>query len=310
MKKFEKTIYKEHPTIRLYGNHTFCQRFLCRSDWFKDYYQPKWDWDTNPSFNISGEKVNIIFESSCETYIVFESEIFQKLVFDWIQENNFESPEYWKKLAQPILSKLKSESILLIKEGILELKEWVNSYNQEYVDDSKCSADLATFEFDYNDWEEGDLWPNPLFDQLLEKYKNELDETDLFNLINALFNENEEYADCKATYTAINYLLEKRTDTVELSIVKAILVALKWHEPGHRYFERSLLDRLVDDIFPAFSTDSIITLLEGSHPDNIRGEHYGGHGDNFISLAHISFKRKISNQQREKLTSLIEKYTD
>ncbi|GAB1858679.1 hypothetical protein MHTCC0001_35190 [Flavobacteriaceae bacterium MHTCC 0001] len=310
MKKFKKTIYKKYPAIRLYGNHTFCQRFLCRSNWFKNYYEPKWEWNKHQNLNINGEKVSIIFESSLETYIVFESENFQNQVFDWIQENNFESPLYWKKLAHPILNKLKSNKIFLIKEGLSEFKDWVNNYNQEYVDNLKYNVDLSIFEYNIDDFEEGNLWTNHLFDQLLEKYKDNLNEVDLKNLITALFNPNEEYLDCRATYTAINYLLEKRTNEIEDFIIEATLNALEGYEPGHRYFEQSLLDKLVDEIFPTFSPSPIIKLLDNAHPDNIRGKHYGGYGDNFISLAHISLKKKINNQQRKKLTDLIKKYTD
>jgi len=310
VEKFEKTIYKEYPAIRLYDNHTFCQRYLCRSDWFKDYHEPKWEWNKTQNLNIDGEKVNIIFESSLETYIKFESENLQKQVFDWIQDNNFESPGYWKKLALPIFNKLKSNKILLIKEGFSELKNWVNNYNQESVNRIRNNVDLSVFEYNIDNFKEGDLWSNHVFDELLEKYKDDLDEADLKNLITALFNPNEKYQDCRATYTAINYLLEKKTNEIEDYIVTATIKALEGYEPGHRYFEQSLLDRLVDGILPTFSPNSIIKLLENVHPDNIRGEHYGGHGDNFISLAHSSLKKKINNQQRKKLTDVIKKYTD
>ena len=308
MDKYKKVIHNNQPAIRFYDNHAYCQRFLCRNDLFKPYLQPKWEWDMHPNLNINGENVNIVFESAVETYILFESEDLQKQIYDWIQNNDLGAPDYWKKLAGPILNKLKSDNILLIKEGLSDLKQWVDNYNKEYVDDSKDSVDLTIFEYDFDNWEEGDLWSNSLFDRLLEKHKDKLNEVDLLNLIGALFNKNEEYADCKATYIAMNYLLEKRTHTIEFSIVEATLHALNGHEPGHRFFERSLLDRLVDDIFPTFSVDSILKLLEGSHPDNIRGEHYGGHGDNFISLAHIAMNNKPNEQQRKRLTELIKRF--
>ena len=221
-----------------------------------------------------------------------------------------EHPEYWKRAAQPILEKLNSNQLLSIKEGLLEFKNWVYNYNQTYVANSLCSADLSIFGYHYENWEnEGDLWPNPLFDNLLITHKKSLDTIDLKNLIQALFNQNEDYQDCKATYTAMQCLLANKNEAIEYFLVDTMLYALEAYEPGHRYFEKTLLDRLVDDILPRFSIPPIIKLLQNAHPDNIRGQHYGGHGDDFISLAHKALKSSPTKEEQNILESLVNKYS-
>lgn len=303
MEKLKKTLWNEFPAIRILDDYESCQEWLCMSDWFKDYKEPKWEWGKNPEFNINNEKVKIFFESSIETYIIFESESLQNEIYHWLEENDIESVEYWEKLTPVILEKLQSDDITAIKEGILELKNWVEAYNSHYVDDSLNNVDLSLFGYDEEEFPEGDLWPNPLFDNLLEKHEAGLNQNDLINLIQALFNGNEEFMDCKATFTAINLLLKKQTLEIENLIIEAILKGLEGYEAGHRYFEFSLLDRLIDDIFPTFSTESIIHLLQNLHPDNLRKN-----GDNFISLAYIVLENNPNQEQRKILEDLIKKY--
>jgi hypothetical protein len=304
MEKFEKTRHNELPTIRIYDDHIYSQKWLCKNDLFKEYSTPPWEWDKNLNIQINNENVKILFESAVETLIVFESEPLQKQIFEWLADNNLKSPEYWEKLVPPIRKKLQSVSITLIKEGLVELEQWVNEYNSNYVDDMMLSANLAYFGYDIDKFPEGDLWPNPLFDNLLKKYENDLNQDDLLILIKSLFNGNEEFMDCKATFTAINLLLKNQNQEIETIIIDLILKGLEGYEPGHRYYELSLLDRLIDKIFPTFSIESIIKLLQNAHPDNLMKD-----GDNFISLAYKALEKGPDGGQKQILEELIGKYS-
>lgn len=303
--------HENSPSIKLVEEYDLIQGILCEIDLFKQFKNEDWELGQDYLLTINNEEIKIVFDAILETYIIFNNESTCEHVFELLQNIDTEtSDNKWKESSTKILEKLKADNITLIKEGIHELKHWVTDYNNQYVDNSLNSANLSLFGYDQDNWEEGNLWPNLLFDNLLEKHKNELNSGDLLCLIQALFNKNEDYMDCKATYISINYLLENRTPEIEGSIVRATINALEGYDPGHRYYERSLLDRLVDDIFPAFSPDTIIELLQNLHPDNIKGEYYGGHGDNFISLAHVALGKNISTEQKGILEELIQKHTN
>lgn len=302
---------KEHKnslSIKIVEENELVQRKLCKSALFEPFKNDNWDLDQESLIlQVNNEEIKVVFDTIFETYLVFKSESLRELVFQSLQ--NLETLDNeWQVASLNILEKLNADNIIIIKEGIQELAHWVNDYNSQYVDHSMNSADLSLFGYDEDNWEEGNLWPNPLFDSILENYKEELNTQDLLHLIQALFNKNEDYSDCEATHTAIMFLLEKRTPEIELSIIATIINALEGHEPGHRYFEQSLLDRLVDNILPTFSTVAIIELLSNLHFDNLYHHHIGGCGDNFISLAHVALKRENEPKQKDILVNLIEKY--
>ncbi len=306
MEDLKKTTIESLPAILIDKIYIKSKKLLCKSKWFEPFKELDWGGDGYLNLSIENENVKIFATENYETHLIFQSIDLRDKVYDWIVDNDVESPKYWKKIAQPIKEKLESDNIELIKEGIIDLKNWVKGYEKEHVDNSMNSADLSVFGYDYENWEEGDLWPNPLFDTILEKYKEELSQEDLLNLIEALHNKNEEFADTEAVYTAINYLLENRTPEIELLIVNKISEALKWHEPGHRFYELSLLDRLIDEIFPTFSVQPIIELLENAHEDNLRSEE----GDDFVSLAYVALDKSPDEEQAEILKEFIEEYGD
>lgn len=308
MDKITKTLYLNDPAIQILDNHAFCQALLCKSEWFKPYEKPEWTYDLNPSFTIDQQFVQVIFDSAITTFIKFEKEGLRDEVFDWAKANDPTTLDYWKKQSTPILAKLKSENLDTIKTGIRDLNQWVVAFNQQPVEGLTNNADLSLFGYLDDNWEEGNLWPNELFDQLLITNYEGLETDDLKNLIEALFNANEAFVDCKATHSAMQFLLVNRTPEIEDYIVSHAIRTLDHHEPGHRSFEKGLVDRLVDEIFPSFSASAILKLLQGLHPDNIRNEHYGGQGCNFISLAHHALNKNPTENEMILIKELISEY--
>lgn len=308
MELIDKTTHEGQPTIEISENHSFCQQWLTQSPWFSPFTTPAWEWSAPLSLTIEAQQVVLQFESPFSTLLIFEQAALRDEVFTWLSENDLSSPEYWEEKAQPILAQLQSGDLPSIQQGLAALKNWVTAYNDTSVDDSRHQVDLSIFGYEEDLYEEGDLWPNPLFDELLTQHQHALLEEDLFHVIASLFNKNEEYADCKATYTAITLLLKNPSPAIETRLVELTLDALEGHEPGHRSYEQGLLDRLVDDIFPTFSATALVKLLTNLEPDNLYGEHYGGQGDNFIGLAPIALEKNPTEEEKAALEGLIEQY--
>ncbi len=299
--------FENSSCIKIVEEFDKVPEILQKSSYLSQIKDLNWDFgQSDLILTVENEEVKFIIDSVLETYIIISNEDLFNRIFESIQNlKEGDSDLLWEESAHEIIALLQSNDLFSIKKGLKDLNRWVNDYNDQYVNDTMNSANLSLFGYD----EEGfDLMENPLFDNLLEKYKNELSEQDLLHLLGSLLNRNEEYINCKATYTCIQYLLENPSLEVEQSIVKATVHAMDGHEPGHRSYENGLMDKLVDEVFPSFSVTPILTLLENIHADNLFNHHMGGRGDNFISLAYIALDKGPNPDQEKRLKNLIHKY--
>jgi len=250
-----------------------------------------------------GEKFNIQFESCIKFIFTFQSESTLDKVYEILINSDPETKEYWSRQVDHIMAKLNSQELRSIRDGISELSQWVDGYNRFYVESTMGDADLSLFGYDVDNLgdECNDLWSNPLFDDILEKYGIELGTETLFDLIYALFMPNEDYMDCKATFTAINILLQNRNPEIEARLVDACIRGLSGYEPCHRCYENSFLDRLIKDILPTFNTAAIIKLLLWASDDLLDFRP----GDELVLLIIPALEKTHNNEQEVEIVTII-----
>ncbi|MEM9685808.1 MAG: hypothetical protein AAF934_02680 [Bacteroidota bacterium] len=279
----------------------FLKSWLTRNGIFKEYLNISWKSENDITISVNNQEVTIQ-SSYMGIHLLFNNTVLRDEVYNWMIENNIGKQDYWNKQVPPILEKLSSDDIKELSLGIRLLKHWVDEYNSFYVDNMINNANLAPFGYDRKNADGYTLWPNPLFDDLLEKHGDMLEKEDLFCLLDALCSGRRSVWNCKAAYTAIKMVLKDSTPKIEDRIIISFTKALTHYDLGHRAFGDTLLDYYIDEIFPTFRVEAIVQLIKDAHPVLLWE-------DGLISCAEVALEKSPTEAQKQFLTKQLNKHS-
>lgn len=108
------------------------------------------------------------------------------------------------------------------------------------------------------------------------------------------------------TIFALKELVHRGDENAELEFLKIFTAACKYYDPGHRYWETSVLDQIYDEILPSFGSKAIVQFLKSANTDVLNRNG----GDGADSLFAIGFKKSRETNLTQNLLDLFFKYQD
>jgi len=136
---------------------------------------------------------------------------------------------------------------------------------------------------------------------VVEEHAAELSEEALLLLayagLQSLFEDNRFVLRCAEE------LIRRESVQGQLGFVSVVVQARDQYDPGHRAFEDTVLDQLIDDVLPRFALTPLISLLGGLDFDVLSG------ADGFAELFGAAFA-KVEGEIPDDLLAVVREYAD
>ncbi|MEQ1569056.1 MAG: hypothetical protein ABMA64_25695 [Myxococcota bacterium] len=118
--------------------------------------------------------------------------------------------------------------------------------------------------------EEGTLTPVPVLDEALERWGQELPSPTLLAVAKlGLVSITDDLA---ATVTAATLLAERRAELEQHELARQFHRACERYDSGHRAWDETVLDQLIEDVFPQLLPGPLLTLLRPLGTDALSSE--------------------------------------
>ncbi len=146
-----------------------------------------------------------------------------------------------------------------------------------------------------DDWEEdGGYVALPALDSLLERFLPRLSSDALAATVESTLRSLEH--EVGATLVVVRELVRRQDAAAQVRVVRAFRNACQFYDAGHRAFERTVHDVLMDELFPAFEPGPLSLLLKVSGADEL-------YYDQMDALFLPAFQRAREAEALERLRS-------
>ncbi|XDD44741.1 leucine-rich repeat domain-containing protein (plasmid) [Leptospira sp. WS60.C2] len=199
--------------------------------------------------------------------VVFQHPNLKKLNANSEVSENWKRRDELKTLPPPDKIKLKMGSSLLseVKEGIAEFFQYIDLNSTRDV-----NAIYNFFNLNQDDFEETEIIEIEELKSLINRHGTQLDTESLLNLIRSTFRD--VYENFQTTLDVIQILIDRKDVIGQNEVVEQFKYACEFYDPGHRYWEDTVQDQLLDQLFPEFEGEPLVNLLLWCSLDNLMND--------------------------------------
>lgn len=183
----------------------------------------------------------------------------------------------WARKVEFLALDTKEDIKKLLQSEVLE--EVKNGLNQLALYVELTSRDHENTTYDFFGLNKKELSETRLIaigelDSLLMKFEKEIDTASLIKIIQTTLNHTIQ-DNFKATVRAIQILIDRNDIAGQNAVIEIFKKACEYYDPGHRYWEATVQDILIEDLFPAFEGEPLANLLlwcDGGYLDSVYGD--------------------------------------
>lgn len=148
------------------------------------------------------------------------------------------------------------------------------------------------------DEESDQLISLPLLESALDRHRGSIPPLILGKLFGAVLRNVS--ANIPAALMIAREVQERGDDAAQLALVEGFKQACESYDPGHRMFEDTMQDRLIDDVFPALGAAAQTELLTWASDDALQADQ--------LDACFGPALERATAEQREKLVERLEKH--
>ncbi|MBL8935069.1 MAG: leucine-rich repeat domain-containing protein [Archangium sp.] len=168
--------------------------------------------------------------------------------------------------------------------------------DEEDFDEDEDSDDDS--DDDDADEESDQLISLPLLESALDRHRGSIPPLILGKLFGAVLRNVS--ANIPAALMIAREVQERGDDAAQLALVEGFKQACEYYDPGHRMFEDTMQDRLIDDVFPTLGAAAQTELLTWASDDALQSDQLDGCFGPALERANA--------EQRERLVARLEKH--
>ena len=191
-----------------------------------------------------------------------------------------------------IISQLESDNLSQFEEAILQLSKHVEA------NFSSNNNPLAGY-FGIRP-EMTEMTPIKVLDTAIEKHLKNISEDSLVTIFGMTF-KNVGYDNYNAALLVLGEIIARKNSTTQEQIIEKFLKACENYSAGHRFYENTVHDILLDDLFAQFTSEALYKLLKGLKSDMLSVQD----GDNMATLFVPAFQNTKDEKLQEKLLAVL-----
>lgn len=177
------------------------------------------------------------------------------------------------------------------EEADLDEEDFDEDEDSDDDDDDESDDDEAD--------EEGDqVISLPLLESALDRHRGSIAPLILGKLFGAVLRNVS--ANIPAALMIAREVQERGDDAAQLALVDGFKQACEYYDPGHRMFEDTMQDRLIDDVFPLLGAAAQTELLTWASDDALQSDQ--------LDACFGPALERANPEQREKLVARLEKH--
>ncbi|MBM4782118.1 MAG: leucine-rich repeat domain-containing protein [Archangiaceae bacterium] len=170
--------------------------------------------------------------------------------------------------------------------------------DEEDFDEDEYSDDDDESDDDDADEESDQLISLPLLESALDRHRGSIPPLILGKLFGAVLRNVS--ANIPAALMIAREMQERGDDAAQLALVEGFKQACEYYDPGHRMFEDTMQDRLIDDVFPLLGAAAQTELLTWASDDALQSDQ--------LDACFGPALERANPEQREKLVARLEKH--
>ncbi len=201
------------------------------------------------------------------------------------------------------VSQLEIELELLQKSTKSYLKRFENG-DEDGIEGFEDMPLYSYFGVNPRKYTETSIVPLREFDAIIQNMMATLSH-DIFEKIWSIFLP-DMYHNFQIILSTIKEVIARKDEELQILFVQQFLRAMKHYDGGHRYWEKTVQDQLIDTYFGKFETEPLYLLLEKADDDCLTGN--GGDGMDTLFAPAFKKMKKASPEIQKKLEKLFLKY--
>lgn len=167
--------------------------------------------------------------------------------------------------------------------------------DDDELDDDESDDDDSD---DEADEESDEVISLPLLERALDRHRGSIPPLILGKLFGAVLRNVS--ANIPAALMIAREVQERGDDAAQLALIEGFKQACEYYDPGHRMFEDTMQDRLIDDVFPSLGAAAQTELLTWASDDALQSDQ--------LDACFGPALERANSEQREKLIARLEKH--